>query len=338
MVSPGFQNAIPTGNWMYPVTQVALPAGFNTLTKPKPHCSSPRSRSPLNVKTGSVHGNAPSAAKFRLADPRAAAACLLVIVALAAFLALWLEAPQAPGRRSSAIAISGTLYAFLSGRRFVGAVFGSAGDIPCPRLYRRRFPGRTLLLRLCAMTLILPVLVAVFGILSVYGRQGWLAALFHALGWQWDFSPYGLQGILLAHVFFNMPMRPACCCSAGKHPRRTAANRRSARHARFRLLPSCGMAVAASADPAGGRADFYAVLRKFATVLSLGGGPRATTIELAIYQALSFDYDPARAALLAIIQMICCLGLVLLSQRLSKAVAIGASQVQGWRRPRRPSA
>ena len=35
MVSPGFQNAIPTGNWMYPVTQVALPAGFNTLTKPQ---------------------------------------------------------------------------------------------------------------------------------------------------------------------------------------------------------------------------------------------------------------------------------------------------------------
>ena len=35
---------------------------------------------------------------------------------------------------------------------------------------------------------------------------GWLASLFHALGWQWEFSPYGLQGILLAHVFFNMPM------------------------------------------------------------------------------------------------------------------------------------
>ena len=27
----GFQNAIPTGNWMYPVTQVALAAGFDTL-------------------------------------------------------------------------------------------------------------------------------------------------------------------------------------------------------------------------------------------------------------------------------------------------------------------
>ena len=34
MVSPAFQNAIPTGNWMYPVTQVALPSGFEQLNKP----------------------------------------------------------------------------------------------------------------------------------------------------------------------------------------------------------------------------------------------------------------------------------------------------------------
>lgn len=34
----------------------------------------------------------------------------------------------------------------------------------------------------------------------------------------------------------------------------------------------------------------------FATVLSLGGGPQATTIELAIHQALSYDYDPPRRA------------------------------------------
>ena len=35
MVSPAFQNAIPTGNWMYPVIDVTLPAGFDTLTKPQ---------------------------------------------------------------------------------------------------------------------------------------------------------------------------------------------------------------------------------------------------------------------------------------------------------------
>lgn len=35
MLTPGFQNAIPTGNWMYPVTQIVLPAGFAELTKPQ---------------------------------------------------------------------------------------------------------------------------------------------------------------------------------------------------------------------------------------------------------------------------------------------------------------
>ncbi|MCD4638563.1 thiamine/thiamine pyrophosphate ABC transporter permease ThiP, partial [Proteus mirabilis] len=78
---------------------------------------------------------------------------------------------------------------------------------------------------------------------------------------------------------------------------------------------------------------FMLCFASFATVLSLGGGPQATTIELAIYQALNFDYDPARAAMLALIQMVCCLALVLLSQRLSKAIAPGTTLVQGWRDP-----
>ncbi len=73
---------------------------------------------------------------------------------------------------------------------------------------------------------------------------------------------------------------------------------------------------------------FMLCFASFATVLSLGGGPQATTIELAIYQALSFDFDPARAAMLALIQMLCCTGTVLLSQRLSKAIAVGSHQIQ----------
>ncbi|AMG99302.1 thiamine ABC transporter substrate binding subunit [Serratia liquefaciens] len=35
MVSPAFQNAIPTGNWMYPVIKTSLPAGFDQMTFPQ---------------------------------------------------------------------------------------------------------------------------------------------------------------------------------------------------------------------------------------------------------------------------------------------------------------
>ena len=219
--------------------------------------------------------------------PGLTAAIVLVVVALAAFLALWFSAPETSWNALIRDSYLWHVVRFSFWQAFLSALFSVLPAIFLARaLYRRRFPGRTLLLRLCAMTLILPVLVAVFGILSVYGRQGWLAQLCHVFGWQWEFTPYGLQGILLAHVFFNMPMATRLLCFAS-----------------------------------------------FATVLSLGGGPRATTIELAIYQALNFDYDPARAAMLALIQMVCCLGLVLLSQRLSKALAIGASHIRGWRDP-----
>ncbi|MCS3433058.1 thiamine ABC transporter substrate binding subunit [Klebsiella sp. BIGb0407] len=35
MISPDFQDKIATGNWMYPVTNVPLPAGFEQLVKPE---------------------------------------------------------------------------------------------------------------------------------------------------------------------------------------------------------------------------------------------------------------------------------------------------------------
>ncbi|WNN49180.1 thiamine ABC transporter substrate binding subunit [Siccibacter colletis] len=35
MLTPAFQQAIPTGNWMYPVSNVTLPQGFTSLVKPQ---------------------------------------------------------------------------------------------------------------------------------------------------------------------------------------------------------------------------------------------------------------------------------------------------------------
>ena len=267
--------------------------------------------------------------------PGLTAAIVLVVVALAAFLALWFSAPETSWNALIRDSYLWHVVRFSFWQAFLSALFSVLPAIFLARaLYRRRFPGRTLLLRLCAMTLILPVLVAVFGILSVYGRQGWLAQLCHVFGWQWEFSPYGLQGILLAHVFFNMPMATRLLLQTLENipgeQRQIAAQLGMRGYVFFRLVewPWLRRQI-----PPVAALIFMLCFASFATVLSLGGGPRATTIELAIYQALNFDYDPARAAMLALIQMVCCLGLVLLSQRLSKALAIGASHIRGWRDP-----
>jgi thiamine transport system permease protein len=59
----------------------------------------------------------------------------------------------------------------------------------------------------------------------------------------------------------------------------------------------------------------------FATVMALGGGPQATTIELAIYQAIKFDFDLPTGAVLALWQMVICAVLVMFVGRFSKPVS-----------------
>ncbi len=44
---------------------------------------------------------------------------------------------------------------------------------------------------------------------------------------------------------------------------------------------------------------FLLCATSFTLVLTLGGGPSATTLEVAIYQALKLDFDPPRAVALA---------------------------------------
>ncbi len=70
MVSPAFQNAIPTGNWMYPVANVTLPAGFEKLTKPATTLEFTQPKWRHNVRHGLANGNAPSAVNSRLVNSR----------------------------------------------------------------------------------------------------------------------------------------------------------------------------------------------------------------------------------------------------------------------------
>ena len=65
--------------------------------------------------------------------------------------------------------------------------------------------GRGLVIKLMGAPFILPVLVAILGLIAVFGQNGWVNIALRNLGIA-NFSIYGLQGILLAHVFFNLPL------------------------------------------------------------------------------------------------------------------------------------
>jgi thiamine transport system permease protein len=267
--------------------------------------------------------------------PGAVASLAMLLVAALALGSLWRHAPQISGVSAWQDQYLWHVIRFTFWQALLSALCSVLPAILLARtLFRRRFPGRQLLLRLCAMTLVLPVLVAVFGILSVYGRQGWLAQICNWLGVDYRFSPYGLQGILLAHVFFNLPLATRLLLQALENiaieQRQLAAQLGMNAWQQFRFVE--WPAIRRQIFPAAALI-FMLCFASFATVLSLGGGPQATTIELAIYQALSYDYDLSRAATLALIQLFCCLTLVLLSQKLSQALPVGQTNAQRWRNP-----
>src|SRR6185436_20143310 len=67
---------------------------------------------------------------------------------------------------------------------------------------------------------------------------------------------------------------------------------------------------------------FLLCTASFAVVLVLGGGPQATTLEVAIYQSLRLDFDPARASILGLAQLATCAVLVLIAGQFAREVQV----------------
>lgn len=186
----------------------------------------------------------------------------------------------------------------------LSALLSVAFAIPLARaLARRRFPGRGVLITLLGAPFILPVIVAVLGLLTVFGRTGWLNTGLDAVGMP-TLSIYGLHGVVLAHVFFNLPLATRLLLqgwqSVPAERFRLAAQLDLPPRMVFRTLE---WPLLKQLAPGAAALVFVICLTSFAVALTLGGGPRATTIELAIYQAFRFDFDLARASLLSIIQL-----------------------------------
>lgn len=190
-------------------------------------------------------------------------------------------------------------------------------------LSRNAFPGKQWLLKLFSSTLVLPVLVGIFGLVSIYGNRGILFELFSWLGFKLPFSIYGLNGILLAHVFFNLPYASRLLLMALEaipSEQHELCAHLGIRHwhkfkwvewprLRQQLPHVLGLV-------------FMLCFTSFATVMALGGGPKSTTIELAIYQAIKFDFDLQTGAILALWQMLLCSFIALAVHRLAKAVSV----------------
>ncbi len=268
-------------------------------------------------------------------DPRwlgAVAAALVLALTIGTLIAVALRAEWGGGLGPAdwaAIRFTVTQALFSA---FISVVLA----IPVARaLARRQFAGRKLLITLLGAPFLLPVIVAVLALLAVFGRGGVLNT---GLAWVGlpQISIFGFHGVVLAHVFFNLPLAIRLILQGWL----------AIPAERFRLAASLNAPVGRLLEwpmlravvPGAFLVVFLICLTSFAVALTLGGGPRATTVELAIYQALRFDFDLGRAALLACVQFGLCVVAAVMVWRVTGRDSMGTGLdrvVQRWdlRRP-----
>lgn len=208
---------------------------------------------------------------------------------------------------------------------------------------RFAFRGKRLLRTLTTLPFILPTVVAAAGINALLGPRGWLNLAFMQL-FNLSTPPLHvvntLAAILIAHVFYNIPIVIRVVGSAWSQldPRLEQAamvlGASRTQVTRKVTLPLLRPSVLAAA-----LLVFLFDFTSFGVILILGG-PAFETLEVSIYtQALSFLNLPA-AGLLSLIQIACTLLITGLYSRISNGMSIPLLprlKGEGERRPVRRS-
>lgn len=188
--------------------------------------------------------------------------------------------------------------------------------IPAARaLARRSFPGRRLLITLLGAPFILPTIVAILGLTAVFGKTGFVSILLSFAGLE-PISIYGFHGVVLAHVFFNLPLATRLLLQGwGEIPAERFRLASSLQFTPSDMFRHIELPMLKEIIPGAFTVIFLICTTSFAVALTFGGGPKATTVELAIYEAFRYDFNLGKASLLALVQVAICVIAALLSLR-----------------------
>lgn len=224
------------------------------------------------------------------------------------------------------------IIAFSFGQALLSALLSLFFGVLLARaFYYVEFVGKAFLLKIMSLTFVLPVLVAIFGLIGIYGASGWIAQILHFFDRTWTGSIYGLSGILIAHLFFNIPLATKLFLQSlesipyEQHQLAAQLNIRGWRFVqlvewyalRRQILPTFSLI-------------FMLCFTSFTVVLTLGGGPQYTTLETAIYQAILFEFDLPKAAVFALLQFVFCLLLFTFSSLFNTASQTTLSSPYRW--------
>lgn len=264
----------------------------------------------------------------------AATAVALAIAGLIALIlwSIFAAAAIAPDASSTSIDIAHLLRMTTIQAATTTAISLIAGMALAWSLNRLRFPGRELVVGLFSSAIVTPGLVLAFGMLSIWGRQGWINQTLQLFGRDIGSPAFGFWGIVFAHVLLDgafaarillarLDAIPAARLKTGQSLGLTAA-------ARFAIIDWPALR---SALPGLAAIIFLLAFTSFPIVLLLGGGPANQTLEVAIYAAVRQDFNLRGAVFLALTQIAVCALVILASAAFAPVPSsLGPSAPPSW--------
>lgn len=201
-------------------------------------------------------------------------------------------------------------------------------------LNRLRFPGRDLIVGLFASAIVTPGLIVAFGLLSVWGRSGWVNQTALALtGHPFEVPLFGLGGILAAHVILDGAFAARILLARlDAIPEKRLKTGQSLGLSAWQRFSVIDWPMLRPTLPGLAAIIFLLAFTSFPIVLLLGGGPANQTLEVAIYAAVRLDFDLRGAVTLALVQIgICSVIIIAASAFALISASTGGSTPPSWR-------
>lgn len=189
--------------------------------------------------------------------------------------------------------------------------------------------------KLLLLMFIIPPMIVVMGLIAIYGKSGLLSQLLYWLKWDYNVSLYGLNGIVFAHVMMNFPY----CARLIYEQLRAIPNEQIKLSKQLRLngwqtfrlvewtnIKNVIYSLAAMV--------FLICFSSFAIILALGGGPKSTTLTVAIISAIR-DFDIELILLYSFVQIVMSIAIVIMYKRTHAHQSIKIDLIQSnWRTKR----
>jgi thiamine transport system permease protein len=169
------------------------------------------------------------------------------------------------------------------------------------------------IISLCGFSFVIPSILIVYAVIKIYGYNGFLNTNFNFYNILSIESIYGIKAILIAHILLNTPFATRLFVqNLNNIPKNYYEISKTLNISIIGNIVKLEIPIIKQNLFTIFSIIFSLCFLSFAIVMALGGGPRNSTLEVAIYQYALFELNFNKAIILSFIQIFICLFFVII--------------------------